>query len=93
MSGLRGKTILILSPQAWDTMFLSKHYYAIELAKRGNKVYFLNPPDQVKTNRKESISIHSSKEYPSLFLIDHRLFSPYRIKFRLLPIFQFLIKQ
>ena len=46
MDSLRNKTILIISPQAWGKMFLSKHHYAIELAKRGNAVYFLNPPGE-----------------------------------------------
>lgn len=34
----------MISPQPWGKMKVSKHHYAIELAKRGNKVYFLNPP-------------------------------------------------
>ena len=46
MPGLTNKTILIISPQAWGIMFLSKHHYAIELARRGNRVYFLNPPGE-----------------------------------------------
>lgn len=37
------KIILIISPEAWGTSFVSKHNYAIELSKN-NKVYFLNPP-------------------------------------------------
>ena len=39
---LRNKTILIISPEAWGTIRLSKHHYATELAKN-NTVYFLNP--------------------------------------------------
>ena len=42
---LRNKVIFIVSPNNWGKMFVSKHHYAIELAKRGNKVYFINPPD------------------------------------------------
>ena len=38
-----GKNILIVSPESWNQLFVSKHNYAIELAKY-NKVYFLNPP-------------------------------------------------
>ena len=41
---LTGKTILLISPQSWQGLFVSKHHYAIELAKKGNKVYFLEPP-------------------------------------------------
>jgi glycosyltransferase involved in cell wall biosynthesis len=40
---LKNKTILLISPERWGVNFLSKHHYACELAKRGNKVFFLNP--------------------------------------------------
>jgi len=39
------KTIFIISPEAWGIMRISKHHYAIELARRGNRVYFFEPPD------------------------------------------------
>ncbi len=38
------KTILIISPEPWDHIFVSKHHYAFHLAELGNKVFFLNPP-------------------------------------------------
>lgn len=38
---LKNKTILIISPQAWGGLYVSKHHYAIELANRGNQVFFL----------------------------------------------------
>jgi hypothetical protein len=38
------KHILIVSPEPWDHIFVSKHHYAIHLGKRGNLVYFLGPP-------------------------------------------------
>ncbi len=41
---LTGKTILLISPEAWGSNFVSKHHYAATLAARGNRVYFLNPP-------------------------------------------------
>lgn len=41
---LRYKNILLISPERWGTSFVSKHHYALELAKRNNKVFFLNPP-------------------------------------------------
>ncbi len=41
---LKNKTILLISPEAWGTSFVSKHHYATTLAARGNRVYFLNPP-------------------------------------------------
>lgn len=46
---LVGKTILIISPEPWGTNFVSKHHYAVLLAKRNNKVFFLNPPQKKNT--------------------------------------------
>lgn len=39
-----GKNILLISPEKWGNMYVSKHHYALELARRGNQVYFLGPP-------------------------------------------------
>ena len=41
---LRDRTILLVSPNEWGAMHVSKHHYALELAERGNRVIFLNPP-------------------------------------------------
>jgi len=41
---LKHQTILLISPEPWDHMFISKHHYAVHLAERNNQVYFLNPP-------------------------------------------------
>ncbi len=41
---LTNKTILLISPEAWGSNFVSKHHYATTLAARGNRVFFLNPP-------------------------------------------------
>ena len=38
------KKILLVSPEPWNHIFVSKHHYAIHLAQRGNVVFFLNPP-------------------------------------------------
>jgi hypothetical protein len=40
------KAVLLISPEAWGQNFISKHHYAKELASRGYRVYFLNPPTQ-----------------------------------------------
>ncbi|MBR10082.1 MAG: hypothetical protein CMP48_20630 [Rickettsiales bacterium] len=39
-----GSTILLVSPESWDHMWVSKHHYAVHLANRGYQVIFLNPP-------------------------------------------------
>lgn len=41
---MNDKTVLIISPEPWEVTFVSKHHYAVALAKNGNHVYFLNPP-------------------------------------------------
>lgn len=41
---LINKNILLISPEPWDHIFVSKHHYATHLANRGNKVFFLGPP-------------------------------------------------
>lgn len=89
---LTGKKILVVSPQNWGNMFLSKHHYAIEFAKRGNKVYFLNPPDQEGKLKANSLVIERSPVHDNLYLISHRTFFPYVLKFRALPLFHFLMR-
>lgn len=38
------KKILLISPEPWGVNHISKHHYALALIKKGNTVYFLNPP-------------------------------------------------
>ena len=44
MKFLRNKKVLVLSPQSWGKMRISKHHYALKLAALGNEVCFVNPP-------------------------------------------------
>lgn len=44
MFSLRNKTILLISPNHWGDMHISKHHYAKILAQKENNVYFLSPP-------------------------------------------------
>lgn len=43
---LKGRSILLISPEPWDHIFVSKHHYAVNLAERGNRVYYLGPPSK-----------------------------------------------
>lgn len=70
-------------------MFVSKHHYAVELARRGNKVYFLNPPDAA---RKDRIAFDPEPGYPGITVISHRLFFPYNIKFHAIGLFHWLMR-
>lgn len=87
---LKNKIILIISPQSWGNMYLAKQHYAIELAKHGNEVFFLNPPHKEKVQN--NIEIVSSQIHNSLYLINHSLFFPFQIKFKWKALFHFLMK-
>jgi glycosyltransferase involved in cell wall biosynthesis len=73
-------------------MFVSKHHYALELARRGNTVYFLNPPAEKGRIPAEKILIRPSGLDDRLYLIDHRLSFPYNIKFHFIGLFHALMK-
>lgn len=64
---LRNKTIFLISPEAWDFLFVSKHHYAIELAARGNQVFFINPP---KRDIAGGVSISKVVGFPGLHVVD-----------------------
>lgn len=87
---LTNKTILVISPQAWGQMYLSKHHYALTLAKRGNTVYFLNPPKQGNYGSKGQVKIVSLKE--NLSIIEHTIGFPYNLRFHALPLFHWFMK-
>jgi hypothetical protein len=89
---LKNKTILIISPQAWGQMFISKHHYAITLSKMGNMVYFLNPPELENTREAGQIQISTSCTHHNLSLIDHSLKFPFLLKFHAIPLFHWLMR-
>ncbi len=60
----QNKTILLISPEPWSHIFVSKHHYATHLAARGNRVYFLNPPTNSQTQVKPT-------DYRNVFEIDY----------------------
>ena len=66
---LENKTILIISPEAWGPVKVSKHHYATYLSKK-NKVYFLNPSKKSRLkNFKFEITIEELS--PTLSLINY----------------------
>lgn len=90
---LNEKNILIVSPQSWGNVLLAKHHYAIELAKKGNNVYYLNPVEENKLKLSPRIKFHKIHEYPGLTIINHNLNFPYLIKFHFYILYKFLIKK
>ena len=86
---LKAQTILLISPQKWGKMFLSKHHYALELAKRGNEVIYMNTPS-VSSSILGEISQHESID--NLFILDYKTFFPIRLKTISSVLFNFLMK-
>ena len=44
MFQFKNKTVFLISSDRWGVMKVSKHHYALELAKAGAKVFFIEPP-------------------------------------------------
>lgn len=63
---LFNKNILLISPEPWNHIFVSKHHYAIHLGKRGNKVFFVNPP-----GKEESVK---PTRFPNVFEVTYKGF-------------------
>lgn len=66
---LRGKNIFLVSPEPWNFIFVSKHHYAMELARRGNRVFFINPPSAGMT---EKIAIGLVEGFEGLYVVDYQ---------------------
>lgn len=95
-SVLKGNTILVISPQSWGHMLISKHHFALELAGRGNQVYFLNPPNNNNwslASYRKRILVNQPDLKNSLFLIDQIFYFPYLLKFHSRPLYNFLISR
>jgi hypothetical protein len=84
-----GKTILIISPQEWSKMKISKHHYAIELKKMGNEVFFLNPSSKKVKPGECKLSFISDE---GIKVIDYRPIFPMRFKFKFNSLYNLLIQ-
>lgn len=78
---LSGKVIFIISYENWGKMLMSKHHYAIELGKAGNKVFFINHPDKRKELKRGEVKV-APTESQNVCVVMHRLWHPYVLKFR-----------
>ncbi|MEO8763499.1 MAG: hypothetical protein ABI416_04390 [Ginsengibacter sp.] len=74
-------------------MFVSKHHYAVELARKGNHVYFLNPPNYEHRDFSETVEIKPSNFHSNLFLIQDNILFPFNIKFHFIGLFHLLIRR
>lgn len=86
MKVLRDKSILLISPEPWGKVFLSKHYYALELARAGNNVIFLEPQwPHLAARRMEEAA-------PRLFVLtDH--FHPRGLRYLPSPFQRLMLRQ
>jgi hypothetical protein len=76
-----------LSPQNWNHLFVSKHHYAIELAKMGNRVYFVNPPSAFPNF---TIKLKQAPGYDNITLVEFGYLLPFHLflKYQLTEIFR-----
>jgi hypothetical protein len=84
-----GKKILVISPQIWGKMFVAKHHYAVELARLGNEVYFLNPPIYKKRNY---VQVEEAPGYSGLKIIHHGPLFPMVLRFPMRKTYERLMK-
>lgn len=84
------KTILIISPQAWGKMKVSKHHYALGLAQLGNRVYFLQHHMEGK---KGAIVFEACQEHPNITIVKYTHNVPYPLKFHLRRFFHYSMRK
>lgn len=85
---VRNKVVLIISPQPWGTLWISKHHYALECSRHARMVYFLNPPDY---SLDVSVRIDPVPEAANIKVISYRPFFPFVIRFHLRWLFNYLM--
>lgn len=85
------KIVFVVSPQNWGKLFISKHHYAIELAKLGHLVYFIESPIETRFFSLPKIQI-TNTEYPNLKVVKSKLFFSFYFKFHLAFIHHLLIR-
>jgi hypothetical protein len=90
---LINKSIWLISPQEWGTMKISKHHYALTLAKNGNKVYFIEPPVFRGWFKYKKPIIRACDAHPSLYIVTSSLRLPYFFKFHFKELFYYFIRK
>ena len=85
------KIIYIISYEDWGEMLMSKHHYAIELGKMGNKVYFINHTDKRYRLKRGEIQV-SETIYLNVWSVTHRISYPYILKYKFKNIYNFLTR-
>jgi glycosyltransferase involved in cell wall biosynthesis len=84
--------VLLISPQHWGTMRVTKHHYAIELAKLGHEVFFLEPTEASWKLNQSAFRITPS-DAEGVNLLQQQINVPYNLKFHLKGLFDWFIKR
>lgn len=90
MALLENRTILLISPQPWNHLQISKHFYAIELARRGNVVFYLEPPNR---SSRRGISVERVSDNPGISIVRYRLGFPMLLRFHARPLYDWLMRR
>lgn len=83
------RRVLMISPQPWDGLKVSKHHYAAELATLGHKVAFVQPP--TVRGRPGAISIEKT-DAPGIERVSHTPLVPYELKFHARSVFDWAMR-
>lgn len=88
-AGLTGQRILVVSPQRWNHIALSKHHYASELARRGNDVFFLGPPEA--GSLRTEVDVARLDDVEGLAVVDWTVPFPLSLRFHARGIYDLLM--
>lgn len=86
---LRDETILLISPQSWEHIAISKHHYARELARRGNRVFYLDPP---VPDLAAPVTIEAISDTPGLSVVRYRPMIPLDLRFHARRVYNALLR-
>lgn len=84
--------VLLISPQHWGTMRVTKHHYAIELAKLGHEVFFLEPTEASWAWNASSFDI-SDSDAEGVKILCQKINIPYNVKFHSKSLYDVFIKR
>ena len=84
--------VLLISPQHWGTMRVTKHHYAIELAKLGHEVFFLEPTEASWAWNTSSFDI-SDSDAEGVKIMRQKINIPYNVKFHSKILYDVFIKR
>lgn len=87
---ISNKTVLLISPQPWDHIAISKHNYAAELVARGNRVFFLEPPVRGMGRR---VSVEPVNDLPGLFTVKCDFQIPAWMRFHARPLYDLWMRR